>query len=43
LSLVTDCWDYNDGASETRMGKALRYIGFTGHKDPHIHLLIGSA
>src|SRR5206468_10821957 len=24
INFMDNCWDYNDGASETRMGKALR-------------------
>ena len=24
INFLDNCWDYNDGASETRMGKALR-------------------
>ena len=24
ITFLDNCWDYNDGASETRMGKALR-------------------
>src|ERR1700758_4567575 len=24
INCLDNCWDYNDGASETRMGKALR-------------------
>ena len=76
ITFMDNSWDYNEGRSEVRMGKALkdnlvqhhevirfddpdrifaegganeavleakkagkiRYIGFTGHKDPHIHL-----
>src|SRR5208283_151136 len=74
ITFMDNCWDYNEGASEIRMGKALkdgyrnkvilmtdpekifspggsmeavlaakkagkiRYIGFTGHKSPDIHL-----
>lgn len=74
ITFMDNCWDYNEGASEIRMGKALkdgyrqkvfrledpdrifaeggaleamteakkagkvRYIGFTGHKDPFVHL-----
>jgi len=67
ITFLDNSWDYNEGASEIRMGKALRdgyrskvflmtkidgrskreatrqagklrYIGFTGHKDPRIHL-----
>jgi predicted aldo/keto reductase-like oxidoreductase len=71
INFLDNCWDYNGGESEVRMGKALRdgyrqrvflmtkldghdkktaaaleakkagkirYIGFTGHKNPDIHL-----
>src|SRR6267142_1842520 len=65
INFLDNSWDYNDGESERRMGKAIRdgypdrifhaqganaallearaagkirYIGFTGHKDPRIHL-----
>ena len=27
INFLDNCWDYNDGASEVRMGKALR-VGF---------------
>src|SRR5216683_1022173 len=37
INFLDNCWDYNGGESEVRMGK-VRYIGFTGHKSPDIHL-----
>jgi predicted aldo/keto reductase-like oxidoreductase len=29
INFMDNCWDYNDGASEIRMGKALRVLDFT--------------
>ena len=26
VNFMDNCWDYNDGASESRMGKALREV-----------------
>ena len=41
INFLDNSWDYEKGRSElvdARQAGKLRYIGFTGHKDPRIHL-----
>src|SRR5207248_2836838 len=43
VTFFDNAWEYHDGKSEDWMGQAkkagkVRYVGFTGHKHPAIHL-----